>query len=213
MNRLAGGLAIVLAGLAAAAQAQIQIGPPSRDGWRRDTQVAPVPKTPEQLAQEREAKALSDWREQRLKDRLATMGKHREGEARRQVEMEEAARRARGLGFESSNGGSAPPASPVQRVCRDVDDGTHKGWNRAPQRSSAETSVRGSATAMCRQRGGHAGFSMQCKERQETRKVPVDGNPLKFRMVPAGKSWECEATYRCAQPKKVCEGGTGAVRQ
>lgn len=210
MVRYAWCLALALAGAALPAAGQIKIGGPTLTG-----PIQPQPKTPAQLAQEREAQAVKAWREERLEEKLRSMGRHRELEARRQVEMEEAARRARGLGFAPAAGTAATstPATASARACRDVDDGMHKSWHRAPKRSSADTTARGKAGAMCRARGGTTGLAMQCKQHHETRRVPVPGNPLKFKKEPAGTSWECLATFRCAQPRQVCEGGTTGVRQ
>lgn len=202
--RIALCLALALAGGAVVAENQVMIGGPSRSS------SPPKPKTPAQLAQEREEKARETWREQRLQEKLNTLGKHREAEARRQVEMEEASRRARGLAFAPA-ATPAPPATPTES-CRDVDDGQKKAWKRTKERASAQRTVEAMARQACMHRGGYQGLSTQCKPHQEKRRVPVPGNPLKFTTEMGPKNWECLATYRCAQPKRLCEPG-GAVRQ
>ncbi len=201
--RIALCLALALACGAVVAETKVMIGGPSRSS------TPPKPKTPAQLAQEREEKARETWREQRLQEKLGTLGKHREAEARRQVEMEEASRRARGLKFDAAPAAAGTASAPS---CRDVDDGQKKVWKRAPQRASVERTVEAMARQACMHRGGHQGFAKRCKPHREKRRVPVPGNPLKFTVEMGPQSWECEATFRCAQPKRVCEAA-GAVRQ
>lgn len=194
---------VALLGAGAAGAGEIMIGGPSRSR-------SAAAKTPAQLAQEREAKAAEAWRAQRVEEKLRTMGPHREAEARREVEMEEAARRARGLDIAPAPMPLSQPAA--AEACRNVDDGQKKAWKRTGERASAERTVQAMARQACMHRGGPQGLSLQCKPHQEKRRVAVPGNPLKFTVETGPKQWECLATYRCAQGKRVCEPA-GAVRQ
>jgi hypothetical protein len=104
---------------------------------------------------------------------------------------------------------SYTPTTGDSRMCRNVDDGEKKGYGYGPTRDSAEQKA---SAGMCINRGPIL-ISMQCREEKQTMKVPVPGNPLKFTQEERPSIWHCSSTFRCQQPKQVCEGSSRGVRQ
>lgn len=111
--------------------------------------------------------------------------------------------------FEGSSSGSD--------ACQTVDDGLQKWSAFGKSREEAEQKVRNEAGAgMCQHRGGVIGLSMgQCTEQKNTRTDVDTSAPgkLSLNRVSTPSSWQCTATYRCAQPKRVCNGPARATRQ
>lgn len=103
----------------------------------------------------------------------------------------------------------APTPSSASTLCRTVDDGVLKWSEFGSSRKEAEKNMRSRAGAgMCLHRGGVVGLSVgQCTEQKNTRTEVDTSVPgkLSFNRIPVSSTWQCAATYRCAQPKQVCD--------
>jgi len=118
----------------------------------------------------------------------------------------------------TASSGASPASSASQASCRAVDDGVLKWSEFGRSREEAERKVRSTAGAgTCQHRGGVVGLSVgACTERKNTRTEVDTSVPgkLGFNRVETGSTWQCEATYRCAQPKQVCDAAPArATRQ
>ena len=233
VRRLTACFLVGLIGLlgASTAWAQISIGAPASWGkaneWARGAATAdagadgaaatpPAPPSP----QEREAQARREWYEQRLAEKVSTLGEHRRAEAIRQVELEENSRRARGINFASDAPVSRPPAAtvpppaptPRQPACRAVDDGVQKTY--AKRTTRAEATAAAQPGGLCSSRGGAVGFQISCHDDEEfVRKPQVVDGKLQIVRKSTGVMWSCSGTFRCAQPRQVCDTPSGATRQ
>lgn len=108
-------------------------------------------------------------------------------------------------------------ASTASASCRTVDDGVQKWSEFGKSQAEAEQNVRNRAgSGVCLRRGGVVGLSVgQCTEQKNSRTEVDTSVPgkLSLNRVAMPSSWQCTATYRCAQPKRVCDGPARATRQ
>jgi len=112
----------------------------------------------------------------------------------------------------------ASASSTASASCRAVNDGVQTWSEFGRSREEAERNVRNRAGAgMCQHRGGVVGLSVgQCTEQKNARTEVDTSVPGKLGLnrVATPSSWQCTATYRCAQPKRVCDGSPArATRQ
>ncbi|TZG07599.1 hypothetical protein [Comamonas thiooxydans] len=177
----------------------VQIGAPREWGESKKQREL----SPEEKAKAAETKARDDWRKAAIEGKVTSMGEHRRAEAIRLVEMEEAARNARGQQFLTSLP-TASEAAPDKRICRQVSGDIFNSIGTGKTKTDAEqgTKVRN----FCAGRGEQVGVQMKCSERSGVDVIPevVDGK-ARFKRVPKPSVWTCEASYSCSKPKEVCE--------
>ncbi len=184
----------------------VQIGPM--------TPSAPRELSPAEKAKAAEKQAREDLRKQRIDDKVKSMGEHRRAEAQRLVDMEDAARKARGqadLPITAQTATDAPnsyaPTDP-KLICRQVSGDVLSSMGKGKTRAEAERGTK--SFDYCAGRGGQVGVQMKCSEQGGVDIVPtvVDGKAT-FKRVPKAPLWTCSATYSCSKPKEVCESSEG----
>ncbi len=145
-------------------------------------------------AQER---ADQQRREAAVEKEVQRLGSHRAAEARRLVEMREAAEKAR-----AGRQGFSPIATEKKADSRNCHMVTKSGPIKVPfnygSRHAAESALRYDAGANCRSPIGNAAIlsSLECNS-TEGRGV-ISGRLQVF--------WRCSGSFQCSMPHEVCEG-------
>lgn len=167
--------------------------------------------TPEEKAKAAELKAREEYRQQRIEDKVQTLGEHRRAEAQRLIEMEEASRKARGLSSPAPATAQKPTAyepTESKEVCHEVSGEVFHSTGQGKTRAEAEQ--RAKSSNLCGTvRGPQIGVQISCSEQRGVDVVPtvVDGKTV-LRRVPKAPVWTCSMSYSCSKPKQICKHGS-----
>lgn len=152
-------------------------------------------------AQFGEWKLARDARQAEVNKEVTRLGKHREAEARRLVDLRERAAKARGKPVPHQ---SQEKTAATDATCRMV---TGRGSQRVPanylSRQVAESALRFDAGTSCKTRPNRGNVpilsGLKCSSRQA--KGIISGKMQAY--------WSCSADFVCSMPHEVCDGRTG----
>lgn len=166
----------------------------------------PQPLSPEQIEKQ---KKINDA----VEDKVKNIGSHREKEARSFVEMQEAAHKARNpTALNNKQVQPVPPKPPAQpekkEECKfnnDVMQPKNFEYRALGQKSQVEDYIRSSTRLTCLNAGNAIVSNMNCTSYRAYvgKPIAIDGK-LIYKKEDYRDGWQCKASYKCSQPKKVC---------
>lgn len=152
--------------------------------------------SPEKLLKQQKINQVVD-------DKIKQIGSHREKEARSFIEMQEAARNARGIEFFGEINKEIEPEN-----CTFTNESMQpkKFKQYGFEKRLIEESLKRDAKLACFNAGEAVISNFKCSSYRKYVGKPIAINgKLIYKKEDYRNAWECVGSYKCSQPKKVCK--------
>ena len=194
--------------------------PETRFGTYETMKKAEKSKTAQEIAEENQKKVEDNRKKAAVAEKVTNLGSHREKEAEKFIEMQEAAKKARSFNDLSSKIDPVyiepPPKKNNDEVCTydqsvtKLKTGESKALN---SRNEVEKSIHTLYKHSCYNAGQPIVRVSSCKPYRAYTGKPIAVNgKLIYKEEDYTNGFKCSYTFKCSEPKKVCKSNLSPAK-